>query len=201
MLPCPVCVFVCEDCVGGRMGCACSVVSALGRRCRTMSFFGVDGYCCICIQVSCSVAPARHELCRQGCFFSTVSTFRRFPRFLFSSRSSTRACAFRANRCLFCCFAQQRDWQEQPQHGVRVLFCHTSKYENVKFVLFFFFLARTSFPVLLQPVKPGHSGGGGNKCVRFTLVAAPRVKNVTYIKVRLGSVCWRGQAPLSRNWF
>lgn len=46
------------------------------------------------------------------------------------------------------------------------------------------FCFRTSFPVLLQPVKPGHVGGGGNKCVRFTLVAAPRVKNVTYIKVR-----------------
>ena len=39
--------------------------------------------------------------------------------------------------------------------------------------------------MVLQPVKPGHVGGGKNKCVRFTLVAAPRVKNVTYIKARL----------------
>lgn len=53
----------------------------------------------------------------------------------------------------------------------------------------FFFSVRTSFPVLLQPVKPGHVGGGGSKCVRFTLVAAPRVKNVTYIKVS-GSVAF-----------
>lgn len=51
-------------------------------------------------------------------------------------------------------------------------------------LLLLLLLARTSFPVLLQPVKPGYPGGGGSKCVRFTLVAAPRVKNVTYIKVR-----------------
>ncbi|CBJ29969.1 conserved unknown protein [Ectocarpus siliculosus] len=43
-------------------------------------------------------------------------------------------------------------------------------------------LPGTSFPVLLQPVRPGYQGGD-NKCVRFTLVAAPRVKNVAYIKL------------------
>lgn len=43
-------------------------------------------------------------------------------------------------------------------------------------------LGRTSFPVLLQPVRRRH-GGRENKCIRFALVAAPHVKNVTYIKV------------------
>lgn len=54
------------------------------------------------------------------------------------------------------------------------------------FILFFpggWFSPRTSFPVLLQPVRPGSYHGRQNKCIRFTLVAVPRVKNVTYIKV------------------
>lgn len=48
------------------------------------------------------------------------------------------------------------------------------------------FVDRTPFPVLLQPVKRGHDHGGDKrqKCVQFALVAAPHVKNVTYIKVR-----------------
>lgn len=40
----------------------------------------------------------------------------------------------------------------------------------------------TPYPVLLQPVRSGQ-GSATKKCVRMALVAAPHVKNVTYIKV------------------